>query len=112
MDTWQILTGAAALLFASNFLAGGRMSLPCSLADAAPHGSLKKMAPSSATALSAGVWVLIEIRWGVLDLLFAFISGAIVVNSAINGVVPQKDGWLLPFKATGTLYGSVNIPLG
>jgi len=48
----------------------------------------------------------------VVALLMAFVSGAIIMNSTIMELPPEKDGRFLPFLVGGLLYGLILLPLG
>lgn len=48
----------------------------------------------------------------VIALLVAFISGAVVMNSAIMELPSEKDGRFLPFLAGALIYGVILLPLG
>jgi hypothetical protein len=45
-------------------------------------------------------------------LLIAFVSGAIIMNSAIMELPAEKDGRFVPFMVGGLLYGLILLPLG
>ncbi len=47
----------------------------------------------------------------VLALLVAFVSGAIVMNSAVMELPSNKDGRFLPFLFGGLVYGAILLPL-
>ena len=42
----------------------------------------------------------------------AFISGAVIMNSALMELPSEKDGRFLPFVLGGVLYGLLLLPLG
>ncbi len=48
----------------------------------------------------------------VIALLVAFVSGAVVINSAIMELPSEKDGRFLPFLAGALIYGIILLPLG
>jgi hypothetical protein len=48
----------------------------------------------------------------VLALLVAFLSGAIIMNSAVMELPDHKDGRFLPFMLGGLIYGLILVPLG
>jgi hypothetical protein len=48
----------------------------------------------------------------VIALLVAFVSGAVVMNSAIMELPTEKDGRFVPFLAGSLIYGIVLLPLG
>jgi hypothetical protein len=67
---------------------------------------------AGATMLGWGVGVLVEIpRWALAQLV-AFVSGAIIVNSAVMELPSKKEGRVLPFIAGGLIYGLILLPLG
>jgi hypothetical protein len=47
-----------------------------------------------------------------IALLVAFISGAIIMNSAVMELPSDKDGRFMPFMIGGILYGLILLPLG
>ena len=49
---------------------------------------------------------------GIIALLVAFVSGAVVMNSAIMELPTEKDGRFLPFLAGALIYGVILLPLG
>ncbi len=48
----------------------------------------------------------------IIALLVAFVSGAVVMNSAIMELPTEKDGRFLPFLAGALIYGVILLPLG
>ncbi|WP_298832371.1 hypothetical protein [uncultured Piscinibacter sp.] len=56
--------------------------------------------------------VLLELPPNVVALLLAFLSGAIIMNSAIMELPSERDGRFLPFMIGGVVYGLILIPLG
>jgi len=59
-------------------------------------------------------WVLglaVSLSPFALALMVAFISGAVIVNSAVMELADEKDGRLLPFLIGGLLYGLILLPL-
>jgi hypothetical protein len=48
----------------------------------------------------------------IVALLVAFVSGAIIMNSAIMELPAEKDGRFVPFMVGGLLYGLILLPLG
>ena len=68
---------------------------------------LAAMAP-----LGWAVGQLVALPILVLAMMVAFISGAVIVNSAIMELPKEKDGRFGPFLAGGLIYGLVLIPLG
>jgi hypothetical protein len=59
-----------------------------------------------------GVGQLLVLPQHVLALAIAFVSGAIIMNSAIMELPSDKDGRFLPFLMGGVLYGLLLLPLG
>ena len=59
-----------------------------------------------------GMGLLIALPNSVLALLTAFISGAVIMNSAIMELPSEKDGRFLPFMIGGIVYGLILLPLG
>jgi len=58
----------------------------------------------------AGQWVALpELATA---LMVAFVSGAVIVNSAVMELPDEKDGRLLPFLAGGLIDGSILLPFG
>jgi hypothetical protein len=55
--------------------------------------------------------LLVRLPPYVLALLVAFISGAIIMNSAAMELPSEKDGRFMPFVAGGVLYGLLLLPL-
>ena len=49
---------------------------------------------------------------GIIALLVAFVSGAVVMNSAIMELPTEKDGRFFPFLAGALIYGVILLPLG
>ena len=62
--------------------------------------------------LGWGVGLLVALPHAMIALLVAFISGAIVMNSAIMELPTEKDGRFLPFMTGGLVYGLILLPLG
>jgi hypothetical protein len=62
--------------------------------------------------LGWGLGVLVALPGYVLALAMAFISGAVIMNSALMELPSEKDGRFLPFIAGGVLYGLMLLPLG
>ncbi len=58
------------------------------------------------------VGVLVTIPPDALALLVAFISGAVIMNSAVMELPSEKDGRFVPFLLGGLLYALLLIPLG
>jgi hypothetical protein len=59
---------------------------------------------------AAGVFVALP--QAIIALLVAFVSGAVVMNSAIMELPTEKDGRFLPFLFGALIYGIVLLPLG
>jgi hypothetical protein len=62
--------------------------------------------------LGWGLGLLIAMPNSVLALMTAFISGAVIMNSAIMELPSEKDGRFLPFMIGGIVYGVILLPLG
>jgi hypothetical protein len=62
--------------------------------------------------LGWGAGVAFALPTYLVALSVAFISGAVIMNSAIMELPPGKDGRFLPFLAGGLLYGLILLPLG
>lgn len=58
------------------------------------------------------VGVLLTIPPQVLALLVAFVSGAVIMNSAVMELPSEKDGRFVPFLLGGLLYAMLLVPLG
>jgi hypothetical protein len=56
--------------------------------------------------------IAVELPRFVLALLIAFISGAVIMNSAVMELPSNKDGRFVPFMAGGLLYALLLLPLG
>jgi hypothetical protein len=65
-----------------------------------------------AALLGWGLGLLFALPQDVLALLMAFVSGAIIVNSAIMELPAEKRGRFWPFVTGGLVYGLVLLPLG
>ncbi len=61
--------------------------------------------------LGWAIGLLLPMPRPVIALLVAFISGAVIVNSAIMELPTEKDGRFLPFVAGGILYGAILLGL-
>lgn len=55
--------------------------------------------------------VAFELPRGVLALLLAFVSGAVIMNSLVMELPAGKDGRFLPFVAGGVVYALLLLPL-
>jgi hypothetical protein len=62
--------------------------------------------------LGWGTGLLVDLPRPLVALLLAFLSGAVIMNSAIMELPSEKDGRFLPFLAGGLLYGLALLPLG
>ena len=58
-----------------------------------------------------GLALLFELPPHVLALLVSFVSGAVIMNSAVMELPSEKGGRFLPFVAGGLLYGAILLPL-
>ena len=72
-----------------------------------------------------GRWLLAAmcvLGWGVgelyalppyaLALLVAFVSGSVIMNSAVTELPSEKHGQFVPFLVGGLVYGLILVPLG
>ena len=62
--------------------------------------------------LGWGTGVLAPFPHIALAMLVAFVSGAIIVNTAIMELPSERDGRFKPFLAGGIVYGLILLPLG
>jgi hypothetical protein len=80
------------------------------------HGALYertgRLLLAGMSLLGWGVGLVIPLPLYVLALMLAFVSGAIIMNSAIMELPHRKDERFLGFLAGGILYGLLLIPLG
>lgn len=67
---------------------------------------------ASASLAGWGIGVLFALPAYLLALLIAFVSGAVIVTSAVMDLPSESDGRFLPFMAGGLLYGILLLPLG
>jgi hypothetical protein len=58
------------------------------------------------------VGVLFALPHYVLAMLVAFVSGAVIMNSAVMELPSDKDGRFVPFMTGGLFYGLLLLPLG
>ncbi|MDO6443614.1 hypothetical protein [Marinobacter sp. 2_MG-2023] len=58
-----------------------------------------------------GTGVLFALSDGFMAALTAFISGAIIMNSAVSELPQQKDGRFMPFLLGGVIYALILLPL-
>jgi hypothetical protein len=61
--------------------------------------------------LGWAVGLVVTLPHYVLALLMAFVSGAIIINSAIMELPTEKDGRFLPFVSGGLIYGLILLSL-
>lgn len=64
------------------------------------------------SAFGWAVGLLFTLPHYVIAQLMAFVSGAIIINSAIMELPSEKDGRLLPFAGGGVIYGLILWALG
>ena len=62
--------------------------------------------------LGWGVGVLFAVPPFAVALLLAFVSGAVIMNSAIMELPSEKDGRFWPFLVGGLAYALLLLPLG
>jgi hypothetical protein len=55
--------------------------------------------------------LVFELPRGVVALLLAFVSGAVIMNSLVMELPEGKDGRFLPFLAGGIAYALLLLPL-
>ena len=67
---------------------------------------------AGACTLGWGLGLVIALPRHMFSLLTAFISGAIIINSAIMELPGERDGRFLPFMTGGIVYGLILVPLG
>jgi hypothetical protein len=58
-----------------------------------------------------GAALLFALSTHVLALLVSFVSGAVIMNSAVMELPSEKNGRFLPFMAGGLIYGALLLPL-
>jgi hypothetical protein len=61
--------------------------------------------------LGWAVGVLVALPHPVIALLVAFLSGAVIMNSALMELSPDKEGRFVPFVIGGVAYGLLLLPL-
>jgi hypothetical protein len=66
---------------------------------------------AGACVLGWGAGLLLSVPPFVLALLLAFVSGAVIMNSAIMELPSEKDGRFWPFVMGGLAYGLLLLPL-
>jgi len=80
------------------------------------HGSayqrVGRFVLAGAAVVGWGLGLLVPLPPYVLALLVSFVSGAVIVNSAIMELPSDKDGRFVPFMLGGLLYGLILLPLG
>jgi erythromycin esterase-like protein len=67
---------------------------------------------AGAALLGWGLGLLGEVPRAALALLVAFVSGAVIMNSAVMELPAEKEGRVWPFVGGGILYGLILLPLG
>jgi hypothetical protein len=67
---------------------------------------------AGAAVVGWGMGMAIALPPYVLALLVSFVSGAVIMNSAIMELPSDKEGRFVPFMIGGLLYGLVLLPLG
>ena len=67
---------------------------------------------AAACLLGWGIGLLLTLPPYVSALLLAFVSGGIIVNSAIMELPSEKDGRFLPFAFGALVFGAILVPLG
>jgi len=67
---------------------------------------------AGAALLGWGLGLLVTLPPYTLALFLAFVSGAVIMNSAIMELPAEKDGRFWPFVSGGLAYGLLLLPLG
>jgi hypothetical protein len=67
---------------------------------------------AGAASLGWGLGLLGELPRAELALLVAFVSGAVIMNSAVMELPTEKEGRFLPFFGGGIVYALILLPLG
>ena len=78
----------------------------------APYERVGRFVLAGAAVVGWGLGLLFPLPPYVLALLVSFVSGAVIVNSAIMELPSDKDGRFVPFMVGGLLYGLILLPLG
>jgi hypothetical protein len=89
------------------------LSVDHSLAEehGAAYRRIGRFVLAGASVAGWGLGLLFALPQYVLALLVAFISGAVIMNSAIMELPSDRDGRFLPFLAGGLIYGLILLPL-
>lgn len=66
---------------------------------------------AGAALIGWGIGLSAELPLPATAVLLAFVSGAVIMNSAVMELPADKDGRLLPFLAGGGVYGLILLPL-
>jgi hypothetical protein len=66
---------------------------------------------AAACLLGWALGLAVELPHGVVALLLAFVSGAVIMNSLVMELPKGKDGRFLPFLAGGIVYALLLLPL-
>jgi hypothetical protein len=75
------------------------------------YESLGRYVLAGAALVGWGLGALVELPGVVVALLVAFVSGAVIMNSAAMELPSEKEGRFLPFLIGGIVYGLILIPL-
>ena len=109
LEETALSTGLYAIAFGFHFL-----TLDHALRE--EHGTAYErvgrwvLAAMAVVGWAAGV--LFALPHHTIALLLAFVSGAVIMNSAVMELPSEKDGRFLPFMLGGLVYGLVLLPLG
>jgi hypothetical protein len=109
LDATRVSTALYAGAIAFHFL-----SIDHALRDeyGAPYQRFGRFVLAGAALLGWGMGLVVTLPEFAIALLLAFVSGAIIMNSAIMELPSEKDGRFLPFVTGGVVYGAILLPLG
>ena len=108
LEDSAVLTALYAAAFACHFL-----TLDHALQErhAERYARVGRWLLAAMCLLGWGLGVLFALPHVMVAMLVAFISGAVIVNSAVMELPSDKDGRFLPFVAGGLLYALLLLPL-
>jgi len=109
LEETQVSTGLYAAAIAAHFLAVDH-SLRDEYRDA--YERIGRWVLAAMCMLGWGAGLAFDMPPHVLALLVAFVSGAIIMNSAVMELPSEKEGRFLPFMTGGLVYGLILLPLG
>jgi hypothetical protein len=109
LEETPVSTGLFVVAMACHFLA-----VDHSLRDehGAAYDRIGRYLLAGMAALGWAIGLLTSLPVFVVSLLVAFVSGAVIMNSAVMELPSEKDGRFLPFMIGGVLYGLILLPLG